>query len=265
MSYDDTFLRLPFHIYHGINPYQFLLLLESVYPHLYRVWYLLVVVKKDFFAYNLTYKKPRRLVGKLVFVKIWRTFRQKIVDAFQKHVYAKLVLGRYGKYLSLWQQPVPFLYNITKSFLVALVYLVYQQQHWHIHASHLLKEIDVFFRILYNVSDIEENVCICQCRLGESQHRLLKFIVWLQYTGSIREHYLHVVPVNYTHNPMSSGLSLECGDADTLAHQLVHQCRFSHVGITHDIYKSCLMHVTNKISCAKLHIILWNTKLFKYN
>ena len=40
---------------------------------------------------------------------------------------------------------------------------------------------------------------------------------------------------------MTRGLRLKRSDRDTLAHQLIHQCALSHIGVAYDIYKSCLM------------------------
>ena len=54
------------------------------------------------------------------------------------------------------------------------------------------------------------------------QTKLLQLVVWFQYSWGVGEYYLCVVAVHDAHYPVSCGLRLECGDADALAHQLVH-------------------------------------------
>jgi GTP-binding protein Era len=73
-------------------------------------------------------------------------------------------------------------------------------------------------------------------------YRLLKLIVRLQYSRSIREDNLHILRIKNTHNTMASCLSLESRDGDTFPHQQVHQSRFSDIRITYNIHKSGFVH-----------------------
>ena len=50
---------------------------------------------------------------------------------------------------------------------------------------------------------------------------------------------------------MTSGLSLKCGNGDTLANQLVHQCRLADIGISYNVYKTCLVHVSILVKTKK--------------
>ena len=96
----------------------------------------------------------------MLLVKVCRRFRQQVLDACQQHVCAKLVLGRYRQNLCVGQKLVPLLYNVAQLLLVALVNLVDKQYDGDSHLCHLVKEVTVLLRILHNVGDIEENVCI---------------------------------------------------------------------------------------------------------
>jgi hypothetical protein len=63
---------------------------------------------------------------------------------------------------------------------------------------------------------------------------------------------------------MTSGLGLEGGYRDTLAHQLVHQRGLAHIGIAHDIYESCFMFHVFFIYAANFGIFLETAKLLRH-
>jgi hypothetical protein len=46
---------------------------------------------------------------------------------------------------------------------------------------------------------------------------------------------------------VTGGLGLEGGDADALAYELVHQRRFTHVGVAYDIYKPTIEKIATKM------------------
>jgi len=217
--------------------------LELLHHHFDRIGNLLVVITQDLLADNLRHKEARGLVGKLVFVEICGAFGQQLADAFHEDIGAKLVLGRDGQYLGIGQQRVPSLHDIAQTLLVGLVDLIDEQQHGNGHGLHAVEEIHVFLRILHHVGHIEKDVCVGQCRLREGQHHLLHLVVGLEYTRGIREDNLHVGRVDNAHDAVPGGLCLESGDADLLAHQLIHQRRLAHIGISYDIYESCLVHI----------------------
>ena len=53
-----------------------------------------------------------------------------------------------------------------------------------------------------------------------------------------------IVLIDYAHDTMARGLRLECGNADALAYQLIHQRRLAHIRIAHYVYKSCFVHIS---------------------
>ena len=137
---------------------------------------------------------------------------------------------------------MPALHDVAEGLLVALVYLVDEQQHGYGHLGHLGEEVGVLLGVFHHVGDIEQHVGIGKGRLREGQHHLLHLVVGLEHSGSVREDYLAVVVVDDAHDAVTGGLGLEGSDADALAYELVHQRRFTHVGVAYDIYKSCFVH-----------------------
>ena len=49
-----------------------------------------------------------------------------------------------------------------------------------------------------------------------------------------------------TDDAMTGSLCLERSYGDSLAHEQIHQSRLSHIGVTHNIYKTGFMHVSDK-------------------
>ena len=137
---------------------------------------------------------------------------------------------------------MPLLYNVTQFLWVALVNFVDEQEHRNLHFLDLFQEVDVLLRILYHIGHIKQHVGIRQRTLREGEHHLLHLVVWLQDARGIRKHDLHIIGIHDTHDTMTSGLRLEGSDADTLAHQLIHQRTLTHIRITHDINETCFMH-----------------------
>ena len=138
---------------------------------------------------------------------------------------------------------MPLLNGVAECLLVALVDFVDEQKHRNGHILHLVEEVHVLLGVLHYVGDVEQHVCILQCRFGECEHRLLQLVVGFQNTGSIGENYLGVVLVDYAHDTVARGLRLECGNADALAYQLIHQGRLAYIRIAYYIYKSCFVHI----------------------
>lgn len=137
---------------------------------------------------------------------------------------------------------MPFLHDVPQLVRVALVNLVDEQEHRNLHLLHLFQEVDVLLRVLNHIGHIKQHVGIRQRTLREGEHHLLHLVVWLQDAGSIGKHDLHVISIHDTHDTMTGGLRLEGSDADTLAHQLIHQRTLSHIRVAHDIYETCFMH-----------------------
>ena len=138
---------------------------------------------------------------------------------------------------------MPLLNGVAECLLVALVDFVDEQKHRNGHLLNLVEEVHVLLGIFHYVCDIQQHVGILQCRLRECEHRLLQLVVGFQYTWRIRENYLGIVLVDYAHDTMARGLRLECGNADALAYQLIHQRRLAHIRIAYYIYKSCFVHI----------------------
>ena len=242
MSNDDALLRVALHEYYRSNINALFTFLEALHLHLYRIRNFLVIIKENLFADNLTHKEASRLISKLVFIEISWRLREQLLDTLQQHVYSKLILCRDRKNLSVWQQRMPFHHNVSKIFLVTLVYLIDEKQYWYIHLLHLLQEFHILFWILNHVSDVQQDVSISQCRLRESQHHLLHLVVRLQYSRSIRKHYLHIIGIYNSHDTMACCLRLEGSDRNTLTNQLIHQCRLTNIRVADDIHKTSLVH-----------------------
>ena len=137
---------------------------------------------------------------------------------------------------------MPLLHDVTEMLLVGLIDLVDQQQHRDLHLPDLFQEVEILFRILHHVSDIEQDVGICQGRLRECQHHLLHLIIRFQHTGRVREDNLHVGLIDDAHNAVPRRLRLKRGDADLLTDKLIHQRGLTNIGVSYDIYKTGLMH-----------------------
>ena len=138
---------------------------------------------------------------------------------------------------------MPLLHLLGENLLVRDINLVDKNQNGASHALHLLQELGILVGCLHHIGYIEQDIGILKGTLGELQHLLLKLVVGLQHARSIRETNLHLGRIKDAHNTMACGLSLECSNTDTLAHQEVHERTFTHVGITYYVYKSCLMHI----------------------
>ena len=105
-------------------------------------------------------------------------------------------------------------------------------------------EVAVFLGTLDHVSHVEKHIGITQRTAREAQHRLLELVVRFQHTRGVREHNLRIIGIQDAHNAVTGSLRLECGDRNPLAHQKVHKGRLTHIGVTHNIYKTGFMHTS---------------------
>ena len=80
-------------------------------------------------------------------------------------------------------------------------------------------------------------------RLREIEHRLLQLVVRRENTWRIGIDDLHIVGIYDTHDAVAGRLGFGGNDRNPLSDERIHQCRFSHVGITYDVYKSGFMHI----------------------
>ena len=106
----------------------------------------------------------------------------------------------------------------------------------------VLQDEEGLIALLHRVGDIENHIGIAQRTNHKVHHRLLQLVVGFQHSGCVREHDLHVLGVDDTHDTVAGGLCLEGGDRDAFTDKLVHQCRLTHIGVSHDIYESCFVH-----------------------
>ena len=120
--------------------------------------------------------------------------------------------------------------------------LIDQQNDWYLHLLNLLQEVHVLLRILHHIRHVEQDISILQGRLRESEHRLLKLVVRLQYAWRVGEDNLHLGGIHDAHDAMSRGLGLKGCNRNTLTNQLVHERTFTYVGISNDIDESCFVH-----------------------
>ena len=218
-------------------------LLELLHYHLHTIWYLLVIIEEHLLADNFIDKEASGLVGPLVLVEISRRFGQQLLNAIEQLVDTKLVQSRNGHYLCLGKNLVPFVKLGLKFGGIAQVNLVYYHDDGHVHVLNLLDKVTILIGSFYHISDIKQYIGILKSRNRELKHLLLQLVVGLQNTGGVGEAYLHLGGIQYAHDAMTSGLSLERSYADTLANQEIHQRRFAHIGIAYNVDKTCLVYL----------------------
>ena len=98
---DDALLAVALHIDDGVDADCGLCLLELLHTHLYAVRNFLVVIEQNLLANDFTHEEFGGLIGELFLVEIGGRLRQKLLDALQQNVDAKLILGRKGQYLGV--------------------------------------------------------------------------------------------------------------------------------------------------------------------
>ena len=222
------------------------ILLELLHHHFYRIGYLLVVIKQNLLADNLRDEEACRLVRPLVFAEVGRRIRQQFLHPLHHIIHVELRLGRNGNHFRPGQERRPLLDGLHQLLLVRQVYLVDEQQDRHFHLRHLVDEVAMLVRRLHHIRHIEQHIRIRQSRRREVQHRLLQFVDGLQHARRVREDNLHVVRIIDAHNAVARRLRLEGRDGNAFAHQGIHQRGLAHVGISHDINKTCFVHIDTK-------------------
>ena len=215
---------------------------ELLHDDLAGVGYLLVVVEEYLLAHDLGDEETGGLVGPLVLVEVGGMVGQELTDALEYVIDVEAVEGRDGEYLGLGQCLVPEGDRLFQRLLVREVYLVDEHEDGHPETGYLLEEIGVLVGGLHHVGDVEQDVGIHQCALGELEHLLLQFVVGLEHPGGVGEAYLHVGGVEDAHDAVARGLRLEGGNADALTHEEIHECALPHIGIADDVYETRLVH-----------------------
>ena len=221
------------------------ILLELLYHNFHSIRNFLVIIKQNLFTDNFCHKKTGRLVGPLILIEIRRTVRQQILDTLHYHIHTEFGNGGDWNDFRLRNQLMPFFHAFHQSVLVAQIYLIDKQQDRNLHLANLFDEFHILIRFFHHIGYIEQHISVRQSRFREIQHGLLQFIVWLQHSWSVGEHNLHFIRIQNPHNPVTGSLCLEGSDRDSFANQQIHQSRFTHIGISHNIHKSCLMHINS--------------------
>ena len=162
MSDDDAFLRVALYIDDSVDMDVMLVFLKALHDDLHGIRNFLIVIAQDLLSDNLGDKELRGLIGQLILVEISGALRQQLFDTLHEHVNAKLVLCRDRKDLCVGQQGMPLLHDVTEMLLIGLVDLVDQQQHRDFHFPNLFQKVEVLFRVLHHICDIEQDVGIGQ-------------------------------------------------------------------------------------------------------
>jgi hypothetical protein len=74
---------------------------------------------------------------------------------------------------------------------------------------------------------------------------------------------LKILAVHNAHNAVARGLRLGGNNAQTLAHQSIHERAFAHVGVAYNIYKTGFMHKKIQVLNSKFQIVLSGTTTYK--
>lgn len=145
---------------------------------------------------------------------------------------------------------MPTLYQTFQISLIGNIYFIYQYQYWNLQRSNFCNKISIL-------------ICFSKHRSHKAKHQhlseqTLKTPTWIPATynwASIHREYLKnnltIIRIDNSHNTMTRRLSLKCRNGNTLSHNQIHERRLTDIGITHNIYKTCLMfHIIKKLKNA---------------
>ena len=132
-------------------------------------------------------------------------------------------------------------YQLFQRLLRGLVNFIDQQQHGQIQLLYFREEFIILVYLLHHVGHVEQHISILQCREREGEHLFLQLVVGTQHAGCIGIDHLVLRFVDDADDPVARCLCLGGDDRDFLPHQPVHQCRFSHIGISNDVDKAGTM------------------------
>ena len=241
---DDPLLGIALHIddRHDVNGR--VALVKFLDDDLGGVGHLLVVGHEDLLAHDLGDKEAAAAVGEGILAEVGRALGQQLDDALHDVVHIEVLERAGGEDLGVGQELLP-LVDDAHQVIVALeqIDLVDDQQDGDVLLGHAVEEVLILGGRLDDVGDIEQHVGIDERAGRVLEHALLQPEFGLEHAGRVAEHNLVILTIDDAHDAVARGLCLAGDDGQTLAHQAVAQCRFSHVGVAHDVDESCSMHL----------------------
>ena len=252
MTDNDALLRVTRHVNRCRDAIDCRLLLIAINLNLTAIRNLLIVVGEYLLANNLRCKEAQSLVGQSILRIVGLALGQIIENLRENSLDIKLLLSRRRNDYRLRKTLVPLNNNLLKLFLRCKIYLVDNYDCWYTAQLNLFDNIGRTFTLLLDgIRNIEHHVSIANCSSHEVHHRLLQFICRLQDSRGIRIYNLKIITVDDTHNTMTCSLRLRSDNRKSFTHQSIHQCRFSDVRITDNIYKTALMHLFLFFMCVQ--------------
>ena len=122
--------------------------------------------------------------------------------------------------------------------LVAQVYLVDDYEYGTGHFGQPVHVLAVLVALFHDIGHVQDDVGVTDGSVHVLHHTLLQGIGRLEDARGVGVHYLVVISVDYSHNPVPGGLGLGGDDGQPLAYEGVHQCGFAHVGVADDVDES---------------------------
>ena len=210
---------------------------------------LLVVVEEDLLADDLVDEEALGFVGELVLIEERRALGQYLDDAGKERVEAEMFEGGDLEDLGLREGLVPEGGEVLEGLLGGEVDLVDNEENARAAVLHFLHKICVFVGRVLDVGDVEEDVGIDECGVGELAHLLLQFVVGFEYAGRVGIDDLPVGAVGGTvddaHDAVARRLCFGRDDAESLSDEGVHEGGLPDVGVAYYVDESGFMHFGN--------------------
>ncbi len=244
MTDDDPLLRLAGHIDGGRDAVDGGLFAVLLYRYLHTVRDLLLVIQKYLLTDDLRSEETHRPVGERIFRIVGFPFGQLGENQVEESSYIETVQCRYGHHVGSGQARAPLLGKRLQSLLGSEIDLVdHHDDRYSAGTDTVHDPLRGFVAPLHRIRHVEDDVGILQRSGDELHHRLLQTVTGLEDTGRIGVDDLEIVAVHDSHDPVTRGLRLGGDDGQTLAHERIHKCRLSHIGIAYDIDETRLVHI----------------------
>ena len=101
-------------------------------------------------------------------------------------------------------------------------------------------EVRILICLLYSICDIEENISVLESAAREGEHILLHAVLGLKHPRSVAVDDLHAVAIDDADDTVSRRLRLIGDYAESVAHQLIHQGRLTHIWVADDVDEAAL-------------------------
>ena len=208
---------------------------------------LLVVEFEDLFADDFRCEETQRLVRQRLFRVERRTFGQQGEDGFEQPLDIEVFLGRCRYDLRFGQLLPPLVHQRVERFGRREVDLVDHHDGRNAAFPDAADDFGRTVALLHGVGDVEDDVGVGHGAGHEFHHRLLQFVTGFEDARRVGVDDLEIFAGDDAHDAVARGLRLGGDDRQFFADQSVHQCRFSDIGISDDIYKARFVHFLSGI------------------